>query len=64
MSVNGCVWRCVWRCPQCKTTTSIREGIFFYQVQDSSDEVMCAKDATEEAEVDINTACDIYRYSF
>ena len=31
---------CVWRCPQCKTTKSIREGSFFYKVQDASEEVV------------------------
>ena len=31
---------CVWRCPQCKTTKSIREGSFFYKVQDTSEEVV------------------------
>ena len=64
---------CVWRCPQCKTNKSIREGSFFLQspgclVKKWLLLLHCwvrqypAKDAAEEAEVDPNTACDIYRY--
>ena len=65
---------CVWRCPQCKTTKSIREGIFFTKSRMPLKKWLLllhcwvrqypAKDAAEEAEVDPNTACDIYRYIF
>ena len=70
---RGDVSDCVWRCPQCKTLrVSVRE-VFFYKVQDASEEVvetptvLCApraKDAAEEAEVDPNTACDIIQVLF
>ena len=63
---------CVWRCPQCKTTKSIREGSFFTKSRMPLKKWLLllhcwvrqypAKDAAEEAEVDPNTACDIYRY--
>ena len=65
---------CVWRCPQCKTTKSIREGSFFTKSRMPLKKWLLllhcwvrqypAKDAAEEAEVDPNTACDIYRYFF
>ena len=62
----------VWRCPQCKTTKSIREGSFF-----SKSRMLLKKwllllhfwvrqypvnDASQEAQVDNNTACDVYRW--
>ena len=61
---------CVWRCPQCKTTKSIREGSFFTKSRMPLKKWLLlrapvpAKDAAEEAEVDPNTSCDIYRYIF
>ena len=65
---------CVWRCPQCKTTKSICEGSFFTKSRMPLKKWLLllhcwvrqypAKDAAEEAEVDPNTACDIYRYFF
>ena len=65
---------CVWRCPQCKTTKSIREGSFFTKSRMPLKKWLLllhcwvrqypAKDAAEEAEVDTNTVCDIYRYFF
>ena len=65
---------CVWRCPQCKTTKSICEGSCFTKSRMPLKKWLLllhcwvrqypAKDAAEKAEVDPNTACDIYRYFF
>ena len=65
---------CVWRCPQCKTTKSICEGSFFTKSRMPLKKWLLllhlwvrqypAKNAAKEAEVDPNTACDIYRYFF
>ena len=62
---------CVWRCPQCKTLReSVREVFFRMPLKKWLLLLHCwvhqypAKDASEEAEVDPNTACDIYRNFF
>ena len=62
----------VWRCPQCKRTKSIREGSFFEKSRLPLNKWVLmihywskqfpAKDASDDADVCKNTACDVYRW--
>ena len=61
-----------WYCPPCKKTKTIRKDSFFAKSKMTLQEWLIllywwarqypSKDASEEAEVDKNTACDVYRW--
>ena len=61
-----------WYCPSCKKTKSIRKGSFFEKSKLTLQEWLMliywwarqypAKDAAEEAEVDKNTSCTVYKW--